>query len=133
MKKLLVLCAFLVGCPAYAYTVKHQDNRDVYTLGSVSLTLSGNVTDTLTIGALDNVSFQCKWSGVVGNQPQYQLQVSNDESEWDNIVGTLTTATSGTGTSTWIIEPFSVEYARVNILEATASGSLACVATGQRR
>lgn len=134
MKKLIAVVLLLFCTPAFALTIKYSDDRAIYTMQQIQTTLIGNVTNTITAGAVTHISIQCVHASVA--QPQqitYKLQVSNDESNWDDLAGATSTTTGASGSSTLIIDPFVMEYARINISNSSLVGTLDCKATGRRR
>lgn len=78
----------------------------------------------------ENLNFQYVWSSVVGAASSFKLQVSNDNSNWDDVSG-VTGATSGaSGSASWQLTGYSGAFFRVLVTSASTSGNLVVTASG---
>lgn len=134
MKKILVIAMLLICNSAYALTVNIQENQVTYTAAQILTTSTSNVTESFPLGPFQNSSFQCVWGAVTGTQPQYKLQFSNNNSNWDDVPNATTITTGTSGSETWIVWPVPSTSARVNVTTASTTGTLDCkaVASGRR-
>lgn len=124
---------FICTPQAFALTTAINEDHVKYTASSISTNTTGSVTDTFPLGPFEDLSVQCIWAGVTGTQPQYKLQVSNDASNWDDIVGALVVTTNASGSDTLIVDSIPVRNARIKVSTASTDGTLDCTAVGQGR
>lgn len=120
----------LISVKANALTVVSGNQFDVLTASTIQTHTAGNVTDTFYLSFYQSASIQCAWADVGGTTPEYKLQFSNDNSNWDDVSGVTTVTTGSSGSDTWLMEPVSVRYSRVNVSTASTTGTLDCIAVG---
>lgn len=127
MKKLsFLLVALLVSWSVYAAnTIEYRDKSVVVTSSQIATTALNNTT-AIDLGAYDAGSVQCVWAAVAGTQPVFNLQVSNDGTNYDNVSGATTTTTGAAGSSTFLVQPFVSRYARIYVATSSTAGTLDC-------
>lgn len=134
--KRIIASIFLLFCiPVYALTTQLKEDHVVMTSDQFAITESSSVraSDTFPLGPYENVSIQCRWSGVGGSGATYRLENSNDETNWDAVSGTSTVTTGDGGSSTMILDPFPVRFGRIRVTSSAGSGNLDCIAIAQGR
>lgn len=125
MKK-LILAILLLALPVQAAnTIQYRDNSDLVTMSQISTT-GTNSTTALDLGLYQSGSIQCVWAAVTGTQPIYKLQVSNNNSNWDDVSGASTVTVGAAGSGTWMLSPIVSRYARISVATASSTGTLDC-------
>lgn len=133
MKKLIITALILLALPVNAMTTKLNEKHAIYTAPQILTTSTSNVTESFVLGPFQSASFQCAWASVTGTAPQYKLQLSNDNSNWDDLAGAVTITSGTSGSDMLIIDPIPAKLARVNVSTASTTGTLDCVAVAQGR
>ena len=94
-------------------TYSYRDDSVVITQSQIA-TSNTNSTTTFTLGPYQAGSVQCVWASVENSLPAtFLLQVSNNESNWDNVSGFSTSTTATSGSSTWMVDPMISRFGTV--------------------
>lgn len=127
MKKLsLLVLALFASITAYgANTIEYRDDSLQVTSSQIATT-AANSTTPVDLGPYQAGAVQCAWAAVTGTQPAYKLQVSNNQSNWDDVSGAATTTTSSSGSATYMVDPFVARQARI-LITTTGTGTLDCI------
>jgi hypothetical protein len=129
MKKLLLVFSLFFALPLYALTTQLRGESDVVTL--TQMNLGGlNSSDSIPLGPYQSGGVQCVWATATGS-PAYKLQVSNDNTNWNDVSSMTATVSGAAGSSFWTVSPFVANYAKI-LITTTGTGTLDCIGVLER-
>lgn len=93
-------------------------------LTSAQIAATGtNSSDVFPSGAFRQGTFQVVWASITGTAT-FELQTSNNNSNWDTVVGTSSTTSGAAGSTSINSAALPGAYCRVKITSAAGAGTL---------
>jgi len=128
MKKKLIagftMVGLLVAVIAYSQSLVNKGNSyQLWALDAIDAT-GLNSSSAVDGSSYQQVGVQVVHADISTTSAIYELQVSNDGSNWDSVSGSSTTVTTGSGSNSIDIDPFQYAYIRVTTTTASKAGTL---------
>lgn len=78
-----------------------------------------NSSDAIDVSGYANGSIQMIHASHAADTSTWEVQSSNDGTNWDTVAGTSTTNTGASGSDTIVLNPLGVRQIRITITEAS--------------
>ena len=97
-----------------------------------SIDLDGaNSTDVFSGLDFPSIFIQVVYTGATGT-PEVKLQVSGDNTNWDDVAGYASAALAGAGSFSWQLKDFSAPFYKILVSSAGTAGSAIVIFSGNR-